>query len=51
MQEHSLGRKQLLDTLLAATYESAGIKSILTANPRDFERYGCFQLITPESST
>jgi predicted nucleic acid-binding protein len=33
--QFSLGRKRLLDTLLAATYHQAGIRSILTTNPSD----------------
>ncbi len=33
LQQFSLGRKRLLDTLLAATYRQNGISSILTTNP------------------
>jgi predicted nucleic acid-binding protein len=44
---HKLGRKRLLDTLLAATYRSAGINSLLTTNPNDFAILGGFQCITP----
>jgi predicted nucleic acid-binding protein len=47
MQQHSLGRKRLLDTLLAATYEEAGVRSLLTTNPADFTVFGTFQCITP----
>src|SRR6266700_3919148 len=36
LQKHSLGRKRLLDTLLAATYYQAGVQSLLTTNPGDF---------------
>src|SRR5271166_3985162 len=32
MQQFSLGRKRLLDTLLAASYWQAGIQSLLTTN-------------------
>jgi len=32
LQQFSLGRKRLLDTLLAATYRQAGIQSLLTTN-------------------
>jgi predicted nucleic acid-binding protein len=35
LQQFSLGRKRLLDTLLAATYKGAGILSLLTTNPTD----------------
>lgn len=47
MRQHFLGRKRLLDTLLAATYWQAGISSILTTNPSDFTVLGCFQCVTP----
>jgi len=44
---HRLGRKRLLDTLLAATYRSAGVSSLLTTNPNDFIILGGFQCLTP----
>ena len=44
---HSLGRKRILDTLLAATYRSAGINSLLTTNANDFTVLGEFKCITP----
>jgi predicted nucleic acid-binding protein len=47
LRQHFLGRKRLLDTLLAATYWQAGITSILTTNPSDFKVFRCFQCITP----
>lgn len=47
MKHHRLGRKRLLDTLLAATYWSAGLRSILTLNPADFEVFGCFTVLEP----
>lgn len=47
MRHHSLGRKRLLDTLLAATYSQAGISSLLTTNPADFTVFGCFRCVTP----
>lgn len=47
LQVHALGRKRLLDTLLAATYENAGISSLLTTNARDFTVFGCFQCVAP----
>ncbi|MFP4212400.1 MAG: type II toxin-antitoxin system VapC family toxin [Alkalispirochaeta sp.] len=36
---HRLGRKNLLKTLLAATYLEAGIHVIATTNSRDFARF------------
>lgn len=44
MKQHRLGRKRILDTLLAATYQAAGIGSILTTNARDFQVYDCFDI-------
>jgi len=44
MHEHRLGRKRLLDTLLAATYYRAGVSRLASTDWRDFERYGVFQL-------
>jgi predicted nucleic acid-binding protein len=48
--QFSLGRKWLLDTLLAATYHQAGIQSVLTTNPADFATFGIFNCITPGAS-
>lgn len=45
--QFSLGRKRLLDTLLAATYRQAGIHSLLTTNAADFGVFGGFTCITP----
>jgi hypothetical protein len=47
MATHQLGRKRLLDTLLAATYLHAGVTSLLTLNVRDFATFGCFQCLDP----
>jgi hypothetical protein len=44
MHEHRLGRKRLLDTLLAATYHRAGVTRLATTDWRDFEGYGVFEL-------
>lgn len=49
LQEFSLGRKRLLDTLLAATYCQAGIRSLLTTNEADFRVFGVFDCIAPSS--
>ena len=43
----SLGRNRLLDTLLAATYGQAGIRSLLTTNPADFQGFGVFTCVIP----
>lgn len=43
---HRLGRKRLLDTLLAATYQQAGIKRVLSNNDGDFRLFGCFEIVS-----
>ena len=48
MVEHKLGRKRLLDTLLAATFHAREIRSILSSNARDYAVFGCFEVIIPE---
>jgi predicted nucleic acid-binding protein len=47
IQRFGLGRKRILDTLLAASFSRLGISSILTTNPADFEVFGCFQCLVP----
>lgn len=44
MSSFSLGRKRLLDTLLAASFHSAGVRRIATTNWRDFQ---CFDVFEP----
>ena len=51
LEQHRLGRKRLLDTLLASTYRIANIDSILTTNPHDFAVLGGFTCIVPRAST
>ena len=46
MQCHKFGRKRILDTQLAATLWSAGVRQIITANPGDFQIFG-IQILTP----
>ena len=46
-RKHGLGRKRLLDTLLAATYRSGGINYLLTTNPNDFAVLGGVQCVSP----
>lgn len=45
MREHRLGRKRLLDTLLAATFFRAGIRRMITNNGPDFRVFGVFEII------
>jgi predicted nucleic acid-binding protein len=51
MHDFSLGRKRLLDTILAATYWRAGVQSILTTNAADFAVFGVFTCITPTGNS
>lgn len=44
MRRHRLGRKRVLDTLLAANYHSAGIQRIATTDWRDFHIFGVFEI-------
>lgn len=45
MNMHKLGRKRILDTMLAATYFSAGITTILSSNSRDYSIFDCFETV------
>ncbi len=45
MNDFGLGRKRLLDTMLAATYHRAGTQRIATSDWRDFSRYGVFEVV------
>jgi predicted nucleic acid-binding protein len=45
MAKHHLGRRRVLDTMLAATYHLAGIKHLLTFNESDFRVFGSFQFV------
>jgi len=45
LQRHNLGRKHLLDTLLAATFLRAGIHRIITNNERDYRVFGVFEIV------
>lgn len=45
MQKHRLGRKRLLDTQLAATLWTSGVRRIATSNAADFQVFGVFELL------
>ncbi len=47
LREHALGRNRLLDTLLAATYFTNDVQSIVTTNQRDFRVFGRFSVQEP----
>ena len=42
LHRHRLGRKRLLDTLIAATWHEAAITEVYTLNPADFEIFNTF---------
>jgi predicted nucleic acid-binding protein len=42
LEEHHLGRKRLLDTMLASTLQGSGVTSVLTLDRDDFAVFGCF---------
>jgi predicted nucleic acid-binding protein len=46
LSRYQLGRKRLLDTLLAAAFRQAGVKRLITNNERDFKVFGCFEIVT-----
>lgn len=48
MDGFRLGRKRLLDTLLAASYHCAGVQRICTTDWRDFKIYGVFDIVALE---
>lgn len=45
MIEHRLGRKRILDTMLAATYAADGIGDLISGNARDYRIFGQFKII------
>ena len=47
MDKHRLGRKRLLDTMLAATYFANGLTDVVTSNARDYSIFGVFELHLP----
>ena len=51
MARHQLGRKRVLDTMLAATYRSAGITSLPTLNAADFAVFGEFTYLGSAEAT
>jgi predicted nucleic acid-binding protein len=46
LRTYRLGRKRLLDTLLAASFHRAHIRQIVTNNGNDFRILGDFEIIT-----
>jgi predicted nucleic acid-binding protein len=48
MSQFRLGRKRVLDTMLAATLATAGIVRLATIDVRDFEVFGVFECLAPK---
>ena len=46
LTRHQLGRKRLLDTLLASTFQRAGVRRLISNNDADYKVFGCFQIVT-----
>jgi len=49
MAEHRLGRKRILDTMLAATFEEHQIDHVITSDPGGFSLFKIFHIIDPLS--
>jgi predicted nucleic acid-binding protein len=47
MYRYRLGRKRILDTLLAATYAVAGVRRIVSTNARDYVIFEDLEVIDP----
>jgi predicted nucleic acid-binding protein len=47
LRQFNLGRKRILDTHLAAALHTAGVRRLLTSNPKDFAVFGVLEIITP----
>jgi predicted nucleic acid-binding protein len=47
MEQYKLGRKRILDTMLAATYVTAGVQTIITANADDFAVFKELEVLLP----
>jgi len=46
LRRYRLGRKRLLDTMLASTFRSAGICKIITNNEGDYRVFGGFDIVS-----
>ena len=44
MNMYNLGRNRINDTQMASSYITNGVSSIITANPKDFEIFECFDV-------
>jgi predicted nucleic acid-binding protein len=47
MEQYQLGRKRILDTMLAATYFAAGVHTIVTSKTDDFAVFKELEVLVP----
>ncbi len=47
MIQHRLGRKRILDTMLAATFDVHGISHVITSDQSGFSGFGVFTVVDP----
>ncbi len=47
MRRYKLGRKRILDTMLAAILHTSGVHSVYSTNMDDFAVFGCFSVTCP----
>jgi predicted nucleic acid-binding protein len=51
MVRYRLGRKRILDTLLAATYTAAGVRRIISTNIRDYRVFEDVEVVDPTGAS
>jgi predicted nucleic acid-binding protein len=49
LARHKLGRKRLLDSLLAATFMRTGVQRIITNNEKDYRLLDAFEIVSYRS--
>jgi predicted nucleic acid-binding protein len=47
MRSYQLGRKRVLDTMIAAIYAAHDVTRIATIDQKDFQVFGVFQILAP----
>jgi predicted nucleic acid-binding protein len=45
LRKYRLGRKRLLDAMLAATFFQSGIRRVITNNEADYRAFGFFEIV------
>jgi predicted nucleic acid-binding protein len=45
LPEYRLGRKRLLDAMLASTFRSHGVRHLITNNADDYQVFGGFEVV------